>query len=133
MMDETDYIRSMLHRPYNDDSFTCWHLVVDCQLKVFGRRVYSDMPKVACWQEYGRIIHNHPERANWVEVDRPRPGSVAMFRKVKFELHAGVWLSPQGGVILHCDKPHGVVYDDPELLLGMGTGLNKIRYYEPRT
>lgn len=108
----------MLGRPWEADGLHCWALVRDAATALFG----VVLPPVLDVAPAGRLtkaelFNTHPERANWVEVDRPGRWAVCLMhrRRAREELleHAGIYLDVDGGGILHVDDPHGVVFDTP--------------------
>lgn len=114
-MDRTAYVRSLLGRPYDKAVANCWHLVVEVQRELFGRELPSATDEaIHSERERAALMTTSPARLDWREVETPQDGALAFLGRVPSRpIHAGVYLSEGGGVILHSDAPHGAVLDSP--------------------
>jgi len=56
-----------------------------------------------------RALAKQPERANWQPVETPREGDAVLISKGKRPSHVGVWISANGGAVLHCAQGVGVI------------------------
>jgi hypothetical protein len=128
--DEAAFIRRVVGRPYDSHTFTCWHLVHQTQLELFGRELSVALPSGLSRMAEMRLILRHPERQRWRQVPRPGTGAIVMMKSGEYEAHAGVWLRPDRGAILHCASPHGTVYEPEHEILARG--VRELVFYDPR-
>lgn len=125
------YVERLIGRPYDIERFRCWDLVELVERDLFGRAMLPVPSGELSQKAAGVLISVHPERERWQAVPAPRPGSIALMAKVRFELHAGVWLPlNRVGGILHVDRPHGVAFEPVADLICRG--FPKITFYEPK-
>ena len=71
----------------------------------------------------------HEEHARWREVDAPVDGAVVLLAKRNRDAHAGTYVALDEGLIMHCDRPHGVVAERPLELQARCWG--RLRYFVP--
>jgi hypothetical protein len=127
--DQIAVVRGLLGKPYDRDGYTCWHAVEEAQALLFGRRIAVAVPPGLSTLAQMRLIESHPERARWRRAEAPSAGAIVMMTKVAREMHAGVFLDLDGGLVLHCDAPHGVALEPHGDLLVRG--FRALRFYEP--
>lgn len=112
------YVAALVNKPWEREGRHCWQLVIDVQRDLFGRVLplvlgYAP-PGGEGRRQKAALFANHPERANW-RASEPVHGAVALMRRSaaspEMLVHAGVYLDLNGGGVLHCDDPQGVVLD----------------------
>lgn len=66
-------------------------------------------------------FRGHHERRRWLDVTDPAEGDVVLLGHTPaYPSHVGVWLAADGGGVLHCQRPNGVVYHTPARLADAG-------------
>ncbi|PZU87353.1 MAG: glycoside hydrolase [Chelatococcus sp.] len=110
------FLSATIGRRYEPAGLHCWELVRMYQRVVAGR----ELPPVLIAPERRRELvgmmdlrHSYP---GWRQVQEPQDGAVVFMTRhghevAKAACHAGIWLSLDGGGILHTDEPHGVVFE----------------------
>lgn len=90
------------------DEYDCMAFVKVVQGKHFG----IDMPDISI-PDYDDIrglvglLNGHAENSNWLPVTTPIHGDVVLVRS---PMHFGVWISADGGGVIHCVRGAGVVF-----------------------
>lgn len=126
-MTHEQFFQSVIGRPYRlgaagPDEFDCWGLVRHYYRALRG----IALPVVDAERTLAiaRAFNGDPERANWLEVERPAEGDAVLMGQAKRAHHVGLWL---GGGVLHAVDGAGVIYTKAAMLrLG---GWNVIGYY----
>lgn len=90
-------------------AFHCWALVRHVELEVFGRALPA-IPHDAGLAAQAAAIAGAAERARWLPIETPVDGDVALMGRTRTPTHVGVWASADGGGVLHCVDPFGVVF-----------------------
>ncbi len=116
--DPAAFVDGLIGRAYEPQGLHCWALVRLAQQALFGR----ELPLVLGAPERKRELvelmarrHGHP---GWREVDSAEHGAVVFMTRrghgpSRSAIHAGTYLTIDGGGILHTDEPHGVVFETP--------------------
>jgi cell wall-associated NlpC family hydrolase len=130
-----EIVNRLMGRPYRlgaggPDAFDCYGATRALQAELFGRA----MPAFAMPGEAGRTaiaaaIAVHPERARWVEVDRPVDGAIVTMARHQQGYHMGTWLAEDGGLVIHALEQVGVVADTIPSL--QAVGWRRFRYHVP--
>lgn len=109
------------------EAFDCWGLVRHVQRVHFG----IEIPEIAVdaddLRACIRAFTGHAERARWAAVAAPRPGDGVLLAHARHPVHAGVWLEPDGGGVLHAVRGAGVIYSSPSAL--RLSGWTRIEFY----
>lgn len=96
------------HGADGPDAHDCMSFVKRVQAEQFG----IEMDRIAV-PDYDdglgilALINSCGEREQWVPVDAPAHGDVAIVRR---PIHIGVWLDIDGGGVLHCLRGAGVIW-----------------------
>lgn len=91
------------------EAFHCWALVRHVQREVFGIEL-PQVPASGGYIEHAQAFAGSAERARWSEIAAPVDGDVALMGRTRTPTHVGVWASADGGGVLHCLDPVGVVF-----------------------
>lgn len=67
--------------------------------------------------------------SGWQQTDRPAEGDAVIMGMGRKADHLGVWLSIDGGGVLHCPRGHGVGFHAPHVLKLQGFAV--LGYYTP--
>ncbi len=109
------YIQRLIGQPWERHGTHCWRLVAQIQRDLFGREVPFGPPAVPGRAMRREMLGQDPAPYGWVEIDKPEHGAVVRMHRMggnpKDLEHAGVYLELDGGIVLHTDRPHGVVPD----------------------
>lgn len=113
------YVSGLINQPWAKDGRHCWRLVIEVQRDLFGRELPSVMDVAPTGSEGRRLkpklFAEHDEVGRWREVILPEHGAIALMHLVSLPphalIHAGVYLALDGGGVVHCDHPQGVVFD----------------------
>ncbi|MBF0355951.1 MAG: C40 family peptidase [Alphaproteobacteria bacterium] len=100
-------------------SFHCWALVRHVQKERFGR----DLPAIPNPEDLFAIakhFRDHPERRRWAMAETPQEGDCVLMRQARYPVHVGIWLSVDGGKVLHAIQGLGVVAQSPASLAAHG-------------
>lgn len=90
--------------------FDCYGLVRHIQATHFGK----SMPEVSVDSTNARVTRRnfktHMEHKNWERVDSPEEGDCVEMGEGKYVNHIGVWVSADGGGVIHCVQGAGTVF-----------------------
>ena len=67
-----------------------------------------------------RAFSYHAERALWQPVEQPAEGDAVLLAHNKYPSHVGIWVEVDGGGVLHCQAPMGVVFSRRDALARAG-------------
>lgn len=113
--------------PWSHGDHDCWGFFRSVQLDQFGRSIpafpLESYKSMAC----ARAVAGNPERSNWIPVDKPEEGDAVLMAHAKHPSHVGVWISADGGKVLHCVNGPGVVAQTVSQLKLSGWG--HLEYY----
>ncbi len=108
-------------------AFDCWGLV----RAVLRDRAGIALPRIQVdggdIRAVVRAFKAHPELAHWREVEAPRELDAALMAQARHPVHVGLYLEVDGGRVLHCGDPYGVVAVD--LLSLRQHGYKIMRWY----
>lgn len=106
----------------------CWGFFRTVQREQFGR----DIPQVTV-SDYraltkAKLLETHPHRLAWREISREelQEGDGVRMSSAKNPGHVGVWIDTDGGRVLHCDEPFGVMATS---LGGILDQFSDVRFY----
>ena len=91
------------------DAFHCWAFVRHVQREIFGRELPA-APSSGGYVADAAAIAGSAEHARWKRVGIPRDGDVVLMGRTRTPTHIGVWATADGGGVLHCLDPIGVVF-----------------------
>ncbi len=113
-INHADYVNNILGMAYDAIEFNCWQCVQKIQADLFGRILPSVVLDITDRRAVLHAFETHePEAHGWIESPTPVNGAVVMMAKRTLTAHAGVFLSLDEGIIVHCDQPHGVAVERP--------------------
>lgn len=112
------------------EAYDCWNFVREVQKTHYG----LELPTVEYtldWRVAGRELEANAERDNWVQIDKPADGCVALMARSKLPVHIGVVIKANGRLgVLHCLQGAGVVF---HLLTSLpGAGWGRLTYFVRR-
>jgi cell wall-associated NlpC family hydrolase len=136
MTDRLAFLESLIGRPYRigatgPDAFDCYGLARYIQAKLYDVAM-PELPFVAATTRVqAEVMLSHAERDNWREIPEheARDGDlVLMGNVIRRDFHLGTLVVPvTEGVVLHVDRPSGVVANDlPSLRC---VGFNYLRCF----
>lgn len=98
------------------DAYYCWSFVRMVQERHFAR-LLPRIPNPQDLRETLRQVERWRDRLVVpVRRDQAVDGDCVLTRRSRSPWHVGVWLSANGGGVLHCAEGCGVVYQRPEAL-----------------
>lgn len=100
----------------------CWAFARRVQAEVFAREVPAVDIDALDARACARAIAAHPERLRWSRVDAPAEGDLVLMAHAKHPSHVGVWVSADGGGVLHALQGAGVVFQTRAALALSGWG-----------
>ena len=113
--------------PYVPQQRDCWAF---CRT-VWSERFGLDVPVVEVngytLRSITRAFSHHPERALWNAVEYPREGDAVLLAHTRFPSHVGIWLDADGGGVLHCQDPLGVIFSRRDAL--ERAGWARLQFY----
>ena len=113
------------------DAYDCWGLVRAVLTDRFGidapAVVMPDVEGLAVVREAMAQFQHHPELARWREVEAPQEGDAVLLSAALDPWHVGLWLSVDGGGVLHCVDGAGVIFTAPLAL--QAAGWRRLSYW----
>ena len=110
-MNQTDLIL-LLGIPYVEggegpEGYNCWGFLRHVLLIYFGK----ELPRAPIGDEAAcRSIYEEKARmGEWMQIEHPDHGDVCLLRGGSSP-HVGIWLDFEGGGVLHCMEPSGVIW-----------------------
>lgn len=104
------------------DVFDCWGFVRFVQ----KHHYQIEVPEIGYAhnvRETAKLLVNHTERDNWVQVKEPEDGDLVMMARNSRPMHIGVWIKANGTYgVLHCLEGIGVVFQAGRTLSISGWG-----------
>lgn len=92
------------------EAYYCFSLFAEVQRTRFGIILPNLDPDFDV-AEAARMIRDHDERVNWIQVDKPQEGDAVLMARRKVPGHIGVWIAANGKHgVLHCVEGMGVVF-----------------------
>lgn len=105
---------------YDAVTHDCWGF---CR-RVWAEQFSLDVPVVTVsgsnLRAITRAFGNNPERANWRDVDFPQEGDAVLLAHSRYPSHVGIWVEADGGGVLHCQDPMGVIFSSRAALVRAG-------------
>ena len=123
----THWAEQYIGEPYEPQANDCW---------AFCRRVWHvhfgfDVPVVTVagtnLRAITRAFSYHEERDQWQPVDVPAEGDAVLLAHSKYPSHVGIWIDADGGGVLHCQDPMGVVFSSRAAL--QRAGWARLQFY----
>lgn len=119
---------SYLGQAWEARGHDCWGFFRRVQREQFGR----DVPAVAVANYRAAakadLLEHHPHRLDWIEIERSelQDGDGVRMANASNPGHVGVWAAIDGGCVIHCDAPLGVMATSLDVLAEQ---YNSIRFY----
>ena len=114
------------------DSYDCWAFVRMVQERHFGRVLPAIYVDALNLREVTRNFKQHAEREHWALLSESEPrqdGDAVLMAHSSSPSHVGVFLTNDGGGVLHCVRGIGVIYSNMVNLHNAGWGhLEFYRY-----
>ncbi len=109
------WAEELIGRPYRaggpgPDAFDCWGLVRWVMAQRFCRELPAIPVDAADLRAVLTAFRDHPERQRWQSVSVPLDGDCVLMRQSRHPVHVGVWLTVDGGGVLHAIECNGVVF-----------------------
>lgn len=119
------WAEELIGRPYRaggqgPDAFDCWGVVRWVMAHRFGRELPAIPIDASDLRAILTAFRDHPERQRWSLVASPAEGDCVLLRQSRHPIHVGVWLSVDGGGVLHAVEANGVVFQRVRDLLTCG-------------
>lgn len=111
-------------------AYDCWGLACHLQRVLFGREMTAipDPPDGRDRAALERFVSEHPARLQWRQVDRPVQGAIVELANDQHPWHIGVYLTIDGGRIVHSQRSTGVTIDS---IVGLkGAGWRKFVFHD---
>jgi len=109
------------------DGWDCWGLVFVAYRDVFGIEInnLSEKYDAINIRELHKVVES--EKPEWLQVDRPLFGDVALFRVGRYETHVALVLP--GGRMIHCEERTGTISERLNTLIWVNRNVG---YYRNR-
>lgn len=127
MTHSTHWAAQYIGLPYAPPARDCWGFVRDIWRMHFGLAVPAITVVPGSLRAAMCAFRDHPERAAWEEVPVPEEGDAVLMAHNRHPAHVGVWVAADGGGVLHCQRPHGVMFSAPAALAR--AGWSRLHYY----
>lgn len=127
MSGATHWASHYIGLPYAPPARDCWGFVREIWRAHFGLAVPGVWVDASDTRAVLRAFRDHPERQAWVEVPAPAEGDAVLMAHNRHPAHVGVWVAADNGGVLHCERPHGVMFAKPAALARAGWA--RLRYY----
>ncbi|WP_374335543.1 NlpC/P60 family protein [Methyloversatilis sp.] len=111
------------------DAFNCWTFFRYVQKHHFGRDLpaFEEVDALNLRQVIKKFSANE-EQHRWVGTSTPVDGDAVLMSHGRHPTHVGLWLSVDGGGVLHCIQGEGVVFSSIESL--KTGGWAKMEFYK---
>jgi cell wall-associated NlpC family hydrolase len=113
--------------PYVWAENDCWAFCRRVWAEQFGLTVPAVAMSGSNLRAITREISHNDERANWSQVDTPAEGDAVLMAHGRYPSHVGIWIDADGGGVLHCIDPQGVVFSTRAGL--DRAGWRRVAYY----
>lgn len=119
------WAEELIGRPYRaggqgPDAFDCWGLVRWVMAHRFGFALPAIPVDASDVRAVLAAFRHDPERRRWSAISNPVEGDCTLLRRSRHPAHVGVWLTADGGGVLHAVDGTGVVFQRPRDLLACG-------------
>lgn len=111
----------------------CWVFFRRVQREVFGRDIPAVEPANYRPETKAELLKLHPHRLAWREIDQAEllDGDGVRMSSAADPGHVGIWTAADGGRVVHCDKPFGVMATPLADLREQYAEIRFYRYEEP--
>lgn len=103
----THWAAQYIGTPWVAGESDCWHFARRVWRERFGVEVPAVPVDVGNPFTARRVLRDHVERAEWMQVDTPSEGDGVMMAKGARVCHVGIWVN---GGVLHSVEGAGVVW-----------------------
>jgi cell wall-associated NlpC family hydrolase len=119
VVSSADFLKVVSGKPYavlgqGPEAYNCGGLVRACQRDVFGRDLPITIANGSNLRSVVKAIKESELRTDWHEAPagtKPKDGDIVAMSHAQHEHHVGVWLSIDGGGVLHAIQTFGVCFD----------------------
>lgn len=130
-----EWINEYIGKPWiiggqGPDGFDCFGLVRNVLSKHFNIELPDIGIEVESLIQVIRAIKGHDGWLLWEKIERPEHGCLVKLYRQSEPDHIGIYLSVDGGGILHSCRDNGVQFDLPFFLSAMG--WKRLEYYRHR-
>ena len=123
----THWASDYIGQPYVRGEADCWAFCRRVWAERFGLEVPAVEVNGSNLRAITRAISHHPERLLWNPVEIPAEGDAVLMAHNRFPSHVGIWIEADGGGVLHCADPQGVIFTTRAQLAA--AGWQALRYY----
>ena len=96
-----DLVNSFIGEDWVYATNDCFEVVRKVSKAVFGVEIKKiPIPRKSNSRENKRLFLEHSKRREWVKVDKPSPGDIALFLLDEVATHIGIFITPTD--IMHC-------------------------------
>lgn len=127
----TNWAADYIGQPWIARENDCWAFVRRVWAERFGLQVPAVDVDPLRIMSVAHAFAGHPERAAWIEITQPVEGDAVLMAHGRRPLHVGIWISADGGGVLHCDHDAGVMFSRPRHL--SAAGWLRLSYYRHRS
>lgn len=114
-------------QPYVPQTNDCWAFCRRVWAEQFGLVVPVVTVNGSNLRAITRAFSYHEERALWQPVDVPVEGDAVLLAHTRFPSHVGIWIEVDGGGVLHCQDPLGVIFSRRDALAR--AGWSRLQFY----
>lgn len=116
--------------PWHPHRHDCWVFVRRVQRDRFSRDLPAIDPDNYRAETKAALFASHPHRHAWQEVPREavQEGDCVRMANASNPGHVGVWIDVDGGRVLHCDDPMGVMATPLASLADLYTDIRFYRF-----
>lgn len=122
------WAKQYLGQAWEAKTHDCWVFFRRVQREQFSREIPA--VEVASYRASVKaaLLEQHPHRLAWVEITRGelQDGDGVRLANASNPGHVGVWAAANGGCVIHCDQPWGVMATSLEAL---AETYSSIRFY----
>ena len=105
---------------YDAQTHDCWAFCRRVWSEQFGMTVPVVTVSAHNLRAITRAFSRHEERALWAAVEVPQEGDAVLLAHSTYASHIGIWVTADGGGVLHCQHPSGVVFSSRAALARAG-------------
>ena len=123
----THWAAQYIGEAYERGSNDCWAFCRRVWAEHFGMEVPVVSVDGSSLRAITRAFSHHPERMLWNAVEYPVEGDAVLLSHSRFPSHVGIWIDADGGGVLHCQDPMGVIFSSRAALQRGGWG--RLQFY----
>lgn len=132
MIDRNIVLNSLIGVPYKlgqdgPEEFDCWGLARYVQKNLFNRELPKIENRPSTLLGMAKLVRDHSVRKEWSILEKPVDGCLVEMSHNKHCYHIGVYLSSNGGGIIHSIESIGVCWD--RLIHLKAAGWRKFVYH----